>query len=67
MGESMANERLREAILNAGLTPYELADKLGVNPKTVERWVTPGFRIRVTDTPSRLCLRSGRRTCGRTR
>lgn len=42
MGESMANERLREAILNAGLTPYELADKLGVNPKTVERWVTLG-------------------------
>lgn len=36
----MANERLREAILKAGLTPYGLAEKLGVNPKTAERWVT---------------------------
>lgn len=38
----MANERLREAILNAGMTPYALAEKLEVSPRTVERWVTLG-------------------------
>jgi len=36
----MANERLRDAMLKVGLTPFGLADKLGVNPKTAERWIT---------------------------
>ncbi|MFC8847126.1 MULTISPECIES: multiprotein-bridging factor 1 family protein [unclassified Micromonospora] len=36
----MANERLREAMLKVGLSTYELADKLDVNAKTVERWIT---------------------------
>ncbi|GAA1028534.1 DUF5919 domain-containing protein [Virgisporangium ochraceum] len=36
----MPNERLRDALLRAGLTPAELADRVGVNPKTAERWIT---------------------------
>jgi transcriptional regulator with XRE-family HTH domain len=35
----MANERLRAALLQHGLTPYALAEKLGVDHKTVERWI----------------------------
>jgi transcriptional regulator with XRE-family HTH domain len=38
----MSNERLRAAIRTAGLTPAALAEKLDVDPKTVERWVTKG-------------------------
>lgn len=36
----MANERLRGAISSAGFTIDQLADKLGLNPKSVERWIT---------------------------
>ena len=36
----MANERLRDALLRTGITTTVLADTLGVNPKTAERWVT---------------------------
>jgi hypothetical protein len=36
----MANERLRVAIAKAGLTPDELAYRVKVDPKTVERWIT---------------------------
>ncbi|GAA2510056.1 XRE family transcriptional regulator [Pilimelia columellifera] len=36
----MANERLRDALLKAGLTPAALADHVGVNAKTAERWIT---------------------------
>ncbi|MGH8950747.1 MAG: XRE family transcriptional regulator [Acidimicrobiia bacterium] len=39
----MANERLRTALLRRGITPVELADVAGVDPKTVERWI--GGRI----------------------
>lgn len=39
----MANERLRTALLQRGLTPADLAEHLGVDPKSVERWV--GGRI----------------------
>jgi transcriptional regulator with XRE-family HTH domain len=39
----MANDRLRTALLQRGLTPAELADAAGVDPKTVERWI--GGRI----------------------
>lgn len=35
----MANERLRAAILENGLTAPALASDLGVDIKTVERWV----------------------------
>ncbi|PXY20761.1 helix-turn-helix domain-containing protein [Prauserella muralis] len=38
----MTNQRLREALLGNGLTPQELAEKLAVDPKTVERWITKG-------------------------
>src|SRR5918997_6539710 len=34
----MANDRLRTALLQRGVTPAELADATGVDPKTVERW-----------------------------
>ena len=36
----MANERLRDALQSSGLTPPQLAEELGVDPKTVERWIT---------------------------
>lgn len=45
----MANERLRAAILENGLTAHKLATDLGVDVKTVERWVngrTPYRRYR---------------------
>ena len=35
----MANERLRTALLEHGLTPASLGERLGVDHKTVERWV----------------------------
>ncbi len=38
----MPNDRLRDALMAARITPDELADDLGVNPKTVERWITQG-------------------------
>jgi hypothetical protein len=38
----MANDRLRDAILRTGQTPTALAHDLGVDPKTVERWITQG-------------------------
>ncbi|WP_067839582.1 DUF5919 domain-containing protein [Nocardia lijiangensis] len=36
----MANERLRTALLQNGLTPQSAAESLGVDAKTVERWIT---------------------------
>lgn len=36
----MPNHRLRDAILRNGLTPTSVAEKLDVDPKTVERWIT---------------------------
>ncbi len=36
----MANERLRRAILNAGLSAHDVAMEVGTDAKTVERWVT---------------------------
>jgi transcriptional regulator with XRE-family HTH domain len=36
----MANERLRSALLEHGITPEALADAVDVDPKTVERWVS---------------------------
>jgi transcriptional regulator with XRE-family HTH domain len=36
----MPNERLRAALLEHGLTPSRLGDEIGVDHKTVERWIT---------------------------
>ena len=36
----MTNERLRAAIAEAGLTFEMFGEKVGVDPKTVERWIT---------------------------
>jgi transcriptional regulator with XRE-family HTH domain len=36
----MTNERLRAALLERGLTPAALGEHLGVDHKTVERWIT---------------------------
>ena len=38
----MANERLRALLLERGETPDKLAETVGVDPKTVERWITRG-------------------------
>ena len=36
----MTNERLRAAITDAGLSLQQFGEKVGVDPKTVERWIT---------------------------
>lgn len=36
----MPNERLRSAIATSGFTTTALSDELGVDPKTIERWVS---------------------------
>ncbi|MFZ0044715.1 MAG: helix-turn-helix transcriptional regulator, partial [Streptosporangiaceae bacterium] len=36
----MPNERLRATLLERGLTPMALGDELGVDHKTVERWIS---------------------------
>jgi transcriptional regulator with XRE-family HTH domain len=38
----LPNERLRAALLERGMTPATLAGELGVDPKSVERWITAG-------------------------
>jgi transcriptional regulator with XRE-family HTH domain len=38
----MANERLRDALNHVGLTVGELAAEVGVDPKTIERWIGRG-------------------------
>jgi transcriptional regulator with XRE-family HTH domain len=38
----MRNERLRDAMRSSGASASELAEDLGVDPKTVERWITQG-------------------------
>ncbi|MBF6262896.1 helix-turn-helix transcriptional regulator [Nocardia farcinica] len=40
----MSNERLRGAMAAAKLTKHALAQRLGINVKTVERWITQGRR-----------------------
>jgi hypothetical protein len=40
--ESVANERLRSCITGARLTIAEVAAQVGVDPKTVERWIVLG-------------------------
>ncbi len=36
----MTNERLRAAIVGAGLTTQAVSERIGVDPKTVERWIS---------------------------
>jgi transcriptional regulator with XRE-family HTH domain len=36
----MANERLRQALLTAGVSTDELAQRVGTDSKTVERWIS---------------------------
>lgn len=36
----MPNDRLRDAMTDKGLTTVDVADHVGVDPKTVERWIT---------------------------
>jgi hypothetical protein len=36
----MANERLRDALARRGYTPTVLGEQIGVDPKTVQRWVS---------------------------
>ncbi|MFD3684568.1 DUF5919 domain-containing protein [Nocardiopsis sp. NPDC058631] len=38
----MPNERLRAALLQRGATPADVADEVGVDAKSVERWITQG-------------------------
>jgi transcriptional regulator with XRE-family HTH domain len=38
----MSNERLRRAIRASGLSNAQVAERVGVDQKTVERWLTPG-------------------------
>jgi transcriptional regulator with XRE-family HTH domain len=38
----MANERLRRAILDAGLSATDVAAQVGTDAKTVERWIANG-------------------------
>ena len=38
----MANDRLRDALLRNGLTPTDVAERLDVDRKTAERWITLG-------------------------
>lgn len=36
----MPNERLRDCILRKGFTPLVVAERISVDPKTIERWIT---------------------------
>jgi transcriptional regulator with XRE-family HTH domain len=36
------NDRLGDSLSAAGFSPHDLAARVGVDPKTVERWITQG-------------------------
>jgi len=40
----MGNDRVRVALAEAGMSAADLASRIGVDPKTVERWINPGRR-----------------------
>jgi hypothetical protein len=42
LGTAMANDRLRDSLLSHGITPVDLAERLVVDPKTIQRWITTG-------------------------
>ncbi|MFI1920536.1 XRE family transcriptional regulator [Nocardia sp. NPDC020380] len=41
-GEAVSNDRLLESLLRNGFSPASAAEKLGVDAKTVERWISKG-------------------------
>jgi len=41
----MGNDRLRTAMLSAGVRTEQLAAAVGVDPKTVERWIGSEDRV----------------------
>jgi hypothetical protein len=55
----MANERLRSALAAAGLTPRAVGEELGVDTKTIERWISTG-RIPHRANRTALCALLGR-------
>jgi transcriptional regulator with XRE-family HTH domain len=59
-GLIMRNDRLRDAMQASGVTTIELAESLGVDPKTVERWITQG-REPYPRHPQRIAIRLGER------
>lgn len=50
----LANDRLRTAMLAAGLTVEEMAAKVDVDPKTAARWISQEYRV--PHRPTRLKL-----------
>ncbi|WP_435649566.1 XRE family transcriptional regulator [Kitasatospora purpeofusca] len=42
---SLLNNELRQAMAEASLTPRQLASRIGVTPKTVERWVSDASKV----------------------
>ena len=38
----MANDRLRSALSSAGMNPAQLGERIQVDPKTVDRWISNG-------------------------
>lgn len=42
LGGSMSNDRLRAALRGARFSEADFAEELGVDPKTVQRWITKG-------------------------
>ena len=63
----MANERLRTALLERGITPADLAEAAGVDPKTVERWISGRMPYRRHRYPVAARLGSTRPISGPTR
>ncbi|MGH3734069.1 MAG: helix-turn-helix domain-containing protein [Micromonosporaceae bacterium] len=41
-GVQVANNRLRSALRSSGYSPQRFAEEVGVDPKTVQRWITTG-------------------------
>ena len=63
----MANDRLRDALMAARITHEDLAADLGVNAKTVERWLTQArTRTRSSGTASPFWCSATSAGCGRT-
>lgn len=55
----MANERLRAAIAGSGLTFAALSERIGVDPKTIERWISTD-RLPHRTNRQALCVALGR-------
>ena len=55
----MTNERLRTALVKAGMTPADLSEQLRVDPKTVERWITTKFKNAVKKSLPQFIIRQG--------